>query len=65
MKFRHPKSADMPQKAGLIVLKPDGKAYSEVTRYKVADTLTYAHPVVTGNRIFVRDQDSVTLWTIQ
>jgi outer membrane protein assembly factor BamB len=55
----------LPEKAGLIVLKPDGKQYSEITRYKVADTPTYAHPVVSGNRVFVRDQDSVTLWTIE
>jgi len=55
----------LPEKAGLIVLKPDGKQYSEITRYKVADTPTYAHPVVAGNRVFVRDQDSVTLWTIE
>jgi len=54
----------VPEKAGLIVLKPDGKQYSEIARYKVSDTPIYAHPVIVGNRIFVKDQETVTLWTI-
>ena len=49
----------------LIVYKPSGKEYSEITRYKVAETPTYAHPVISGNRVFVKDQESVTLWTIE
>jgi outer membrane protein assembly factor BamB len=48
----------------LIVFKPDGKAYSEIKRYKVAETVTNAHPVIAGNRIFIRDQETVTMWTI-
>ncbi|UCE50701.1 MAG: PQQ-binding-like beta-propeller repeat protein, partial [Phycisphaerales bacterium] len=48
----------------LVVFKPDGKAYSEIKRYKVAETEIYAHPVVAGNRIFIKDQETVTLWTI-
>jgi hypothetical protein len=30
----------------------------------VADSATWAHPVVDGNRIFVKDADSLTLWTV-
>ena len=48
----------------LIVFQPSDKEYTELARLKVAATPTYAHPVVAGNRIFVKDQDSVTLWTI-
>jgi outer membrane protein assembly factor BamB len=48
----------------LIAFQPSDKAYTELARIKVADTPTHAHPIVTGNRIFVKDQDSVTLWTI-
>lgn len=50
--------------SNLIVYKPNGKAYSEIKRYKVAETETYAHPVVAGNRVFIKDQDSVALWTL-
>ena len=33
--------------------------------FKVADRETWAHPVVSGNRVFVRDRESVALWTIE
>lgn len=48
----------------LIAFQPSDKAYTELARIKVADTATYAYPVVSGKRIFVQDQDSVTLWII-
>ena len=48
----------------LIAFQPSDKAYTELARIKVADKATYAYPVVSGKRIFVQDQDSVTLWTI-
>ncbi len=55
----------LPSTSDLIVYKPDGKAYTELAKYKVADKAIYAHPVVSDNRIFVRDEDSVAMWTIE
>jgi outer membrane protein assembly factor BamB len=49
----------------LIFYKPDGKAYSEIKRYKVSETPIYAHPVIAGNRIFIKDQDAVTMFEIE
>jgi len=49
----------------LIAFQPTDKAYTEVARIKVADTPTYASPVPSGNRLFVKDQDSLTLWAVQ
>ena len=49
----------------LVVFEPSGKEFKELARIKVADTPTYAYPVVSGNRIFVKDQNSVTLWTVE
>jgi outer membrane protein assembly factor BamB len=49
----------------LLVVKPSEKEYIELAKYKVADSPTYAHPVVSGNRIIVKDEDSLTLWTIE
>jgi outer membrane protein assembly factor BamB len=49
----------------LIAFQPGEKAYAELARLKVAGSATHAHPVVSGDRIFIKDQDSVTLWTIQ
>ena len=47
----------------LIAFKPSDKEYTELARIKVASTELWAHPVVAGKRVFVRDLDSVTLWT--
>jgi outer membrane protein assembly factor BamB len=49
----------------LIVLQPSEKEYAELARIKVAATPTYAHLVVSGNRLFVKDQDSVILMAIE
>jgi outer membrane protein assembly factor BamB len=48
----------------LIAFQPSDKAYTELARIKVADTPTHAYPVVSGNRLFIKDKDSVTLWTV-
>ena len=55
----------LPSNSELIVFKPDSKGYSEIARYKVAETPTYAHPVIAGNRVFVKDQESVTMFRIE
>jgi outer membrane protein assembly factor BamB len=55
----------LPNNSELSVFRPNDKQYEEVAHYKVAATPTYASPIISGNRIFVKDQDSVTLWTIE
>jgi len=54
-----------PRSAELVVFKPDGKQYQELAKIKVAETPVYAHPVLAGNRIFIRDAESVALLTVQ
>ena len=49
----------------LIAFKPDGKAYSQIAQYKVAETATTAHPVISGKRIFIKDQESLAMWSIE
>lgn len=49
----------------LTAFKPADKEYAELARYKVADTETWAHPVISGSRIYVRDRDSLALWRIE
>jgi hypothetical protein len=49
----------------LIVFEPSDKKFIELARFKVAATPTYAYPVVSGNRIYVKDEESLTLWTIE
>jgi outer membrane protein assembly factor BamB len=48
----------------LLVFEPSDKEYKQLASIKVADNETYAYPVVAGKRVFVKDQDSVTLWTL-
>ena len=55
----------LPNTSQLIAFKPSGKEYAEVARIKVAGTPTYAHPVIAGKRIFVKDKDTVTMWTME
>jgi outer membrane protein assembly factor BamB len=52
-------------KSELIVFQPTDKEYTQVASLKVADNPAYGYPVVAGDRIFVEDQQSVTLWTLQ
>jgi len=49
----------------LVVFEPNEKEYKEIAKYKVADGDTYAYPVVSGNRIYVKDKDAVTLWALE
>lgn len=48
----------------LLAFKPSKKEYEEVARIKVADSPTWAYPVISGNRVFVKDRDALILWTI-
>jgi outer membrane protein assembly factor BamB len=49
----------------LEVFEPTDKGFKSLASYKVSDGETYAYPVADGNRIFVKDKDSVTLWTVE
>ncbi|HUL51359.1 MAG TPA: hypothetical protein VLU94_02115, partial [Candidatus Nitrosotalea sp.] len=50
--------------AQLIVMEPGEKEFKQLASYKVSDNQTHAYPVASGNRIFVKDRESVTLWTV-
>jgi outer membrane protein assembly factor BamB len=49
----------------LVVYEPSETEFKEVASYKVADTETYAYPVLDGNRVFVKDRDALTLWAVE
>ncbi len=49
----------------LIAFKPVATGYAELARIKVADTPTYAYPVIAGKSVFVKDWDSVAMWTLE
>lgn len=49
----------------LVFYEPSGKEYKEVASYKVSSSETYAYPVVAGKRIYIKDKDSVILYTLE
>lgn len=51
--------------AELIVFEPSDKGFKDLATYKVADKGTYAYPVISGNKVYIKDKDSVSLWTIE
>jgi outer membrane protein assembly factor BamB len=55
----------LPARAHLIFFEPSGKAYVELARYKIAETEVYAHPLIIGNNIFVKDKEMLTCWSLK
>jgi outer membrane protein assembly factor BamB len=48
----------------LVVIRMNREKFDAIARYKVAGSDTWSQPVISGNRIFVKDVSSLTLWTI-
>jgi outer membrane protein assembly factor BamB len=51
--------------AKLIVAKPSRSGFEPIAQYTVADSATWAQPTISGNRIFVKDVRSLSLWTLE
>ena len=54
----------LEEDATLIAGRVSGTGFQELKRYTVGDAATWSAPAVLGNRIFVKDASSVTLWTV-
>ena len=55
----------LPSNSELTVFKPSSEQYAELAKIKVADTPTYAHPVIAGNRVYVKDQETLAMLAIE
>ena len=55
----------LPSSAEMIVFEPAAAAYKEVARIKVSETPIYSYPVIAGNNLYIKDQDTVALYTIE
>ena len=51
--------------ADLIVAAKSSKGFEPLARYKVADSATWAHPAVFGKQILVKDEASLSLWSVE
>lgn len=49
----------------LIIAKTNAKAYEPVAKYTVAESSTWAHPIVTGKNILIKDKATLALWNIE
>ena len=49
--------------ADLVAIRAIPGGYEPIRTYKVADSPTYAHPVITENGVFVKDATSVMFWS--
>jgi len=50
--------------AELIVARANRTTFEPLKRYTVAASATWAQPTLSGKRIFVKDANSLTLWTV-
>ena len=48
----------------LVIFTRTGSTFAVTKRYQVADSETWAAPVISGNRVFVKDVSTLTLWTL-
>jgi hypothetical protein len=48
----------------LIVARSSKRGFDPLKRYVVSNSATWAQPAVSGNRIFVKDVSSLSLWVL-
>jgi outer membrane protein assembly factor BamB len=49
--------------AELIIARASPSGFEPLKKYEVADSATWAQPIVSGRRLFVKDVSTLTLWT--
>ena len=50
--------------ATLSIIEPSAAAWKTLAQYQVADSPTWAHPVVLGDRLLIKDATDLSLWTL-
>ncbi|NOT64139.1 MAG: PQQ-binding-like beta-propeller repeat protein [Acidobacteria bacterium] len=51
--------------AELVVINANAKLPNVAKKYKGADSATWAHPALVGNRVLVKDVNSLTAWGLE
>ena len=51
--------------SNLVVFRPETDSYRQTALIMVAETPTYAHPVVSGNKIYIKDDQSLILYIVE
>jgi outer membrane protein assembly factor BamB len=55
----------LPSTANLLVFNPHHTTYSQVAGYKVSNTPIFAFPVIAGNKIYIKDAETLTLYSLE
>jgi outer membrane protein assembly factor BamB len=56
--------AQLKDDGELLFTPPSREGHAPRQRYQVATSQTWAQPVLDGGRIFIKDEDHLTLWTL-
>lgn len=51
--------------AELVVVPGSRTGFEPLQRYEVAESATWTQPTLAGNRVYVKDVESLTLWTVE
>jgi outer membrane protein assembly factor BamB len=51
--------------ADLIVSKVTDNGANPIKKYSVSNTQTWAHPVIVGKSILIKDETSLTMWGLE
>ncbi|RPI01678.1 MAG: hypothetical protein EHM72_05920 [Calditrichaeota bacterium] len=52
-------------KSELIVFDPQADHFAPIHRYKLAETPVYAHPIIAGESIFIKEEEALSRWSIK
>jgi hypothetical protein len=55
----------LTNEANLIVARSSAKAFEPIAKYAVAESPTWAHPVVIGKKILIKDASTLALWSLE
>ena len=51
--------------SNLVVFKPETDNFKQIALIKVAETPIYAHPLLSGNKIYIKDEESLILYNVE
>ncbi len=55
----------LPATGNIIIFDGNPEKYNQIAMYKVADTEVYAHPIIARDKIFVKDKEMLTCWSLK
>ena len=55
----------LPANGKILVFEPNPEKYVQKAMYKIAETDVYAHPLVVGDKIYIKEQELLTCWQVK